>query len=116
MKYIPLLALLLLPACSPTQQAQVNTTLASPAGQLFCSIQTSGGGQIVASVIDATASAALPGAAPAAVLVTNMSKGFVDAACAAAAASAGGTGGVAVSPPATGVPVAPVAIVPPVGR
>lgn len=108
-----IIAALALAGCSATQQASVDKALASQPGQLFCLLQTAGGGQIVASVIDATASAALPGAAPAAVLVTGMSKAYVDAACARAAASAGAVAGVPVSPPAAGVPVAPVAVVPP---
>lgn len=94
----------LLFACSPTMQGQVNTALQSPAGQLFCAVETGGGGQIVVGLINAAVTGA---GAPIAVLATGATKNFVDAACAAAAPK----GGVPVSPPAG--PVPQVAIIPP---
>jgi hypothetical protein len=93
--------LLALSACS---SAQVQTALSSPAGQLFCAVQTSGGGTIVAGLIDAEATAAAGAAAPVAVLATGVAKAKVDADCAAA-------GGIAVSPPANPAAAPQVAIV-----
>jgi hypothetical protein len=115
----PAIALLLaaglgmsLAACTPAQNAQVQTALASPAGQLFCAIQVGGGGTIVVGLINAEATAAVPGAAPVAILATGAAKAQVDADCAAAGKSAGGTG-LAVSPPANPAVVPQVAVVPP---
>ena len=48
-KSIILASLLALGACST---AQVQTALSSPAGQLFCAIQTSGGGTVVVGLVD----------------------------------------------------------------
>jgi hypothetical protein len=84
-----LLAMLALAGCTA---AQLQSAAKSPAGQLFCAIQTAGGGAIVVGLINAEASAVVPAAAPVAILATNVSKAFVDSACAAA-------GGIAVSPP-----------------
>jgi hypothetical protein len=84
-----LIALLGLAGCS---WAQVQTAVNSPAGQLFCAVQTAGGGAIVVGLIDAEASALAPAAAPIAIIATNAGKAIVDRACAAA-------GGIAVSPP-----------------
>lgn len=107
MKPLLLAGALLLAACSPAAQTKIDTALASPAGQLFCSIQLGGGGSIVAGIVKVgvtAGAAAVPGAAiaaPAAVLATDQTKAFVDAACAAAALSvAGAKSGVPVSPPA----------------
>jgi hypothetical protein len=72
--------------------SQISTALASPSGQLFCAIETEGGGTIVAGLIDA-ASSAVPGATPIAVLATNAGQTAVNADCAKA-------GGMPVSPPA----------------
>jgi hypothetical protein len=44
-----------LTGCSPAQQTQVNTALNSQPGQLFCRVQTSGGGAIVVAVVNAAA-------------------------------------------------------------
>ena len=104
-----LLISMTLTACSVPQ---VQTAASSPAGQLFCSIQTSGGGSLVAGIIDAEATALLPpGASPVAVLATNKTAAFVSSKCAAAAASVGGVSGVPVSPPANPA-AAPVVAVP----
>jgi hypothetical protein len=83
-------------ACVGTTQT---TSLQSPAGQLFCAIQTSGGGTIVAGLVSG-ASATLGGAAPLVVLATNAGQTAVDQDCAAAAAATGGTAGLPVVPPA----------------
>lgn len=82
--------------------------LASPYGQLFCQIQTAGGGAVIVGVIDAEATAMAPAGAPVAIFATNMGKAYVDAACAQAARNQGGTAGTPVSPPP--VPVGNVAI------
>lgn len=73
--------------------AKINQILKSPAGQVFCAIQTGGGGAIVVGLINAELSALAPVGAPVAVLATGASKAFVDGACAKA-------GGIPVSPPA----------------
>ena len=88
--FVPFFLLGCLVGCS---QAQVDTALATPPGQLFCAVQVAGGGAIVVALVDAEASAAAPGAAPVAVIATGLTKAKVDADCAAA-------GGIAVSPPA----------------
>jgi hypothetical protein len=98
----------LLDGCTAAQQ---QTALATPSGQLFCAIQTTGGGALVVALADASVAAASPGAAPLAIIATNASKAFVDAACAAAAKP--GEVSVPVAPP-TGPAVVPiVAVVPP---
>jgi hypothetical protein len=107
MKNFALLGLLTVAGCSATQ---VNTALNSPTGQLFCAIQTDGGGTLLATVVDAAATAASPGLSPVAVIATGATKTFVDNACAQAAANVGGTSGVPVSPPAASVVTAPVAV------
>ncbi|CAM6031751.1 unnamed protein product [Sphagnum compactum] len=89
-------------ACSTAQQTSVTNALATPAGQLFCAINTNGGGQIVAGIVDASAQAANPAAGAAAVIVTGATQSMVQADCAAAAKAAGGTAGVPVSTPAPG--------------
>lgn len=89
-------------ACS---QSQVTAALSTPAGQLFCAVQTSGGGTVVVALVNAEVTAAAPGAAPVAVMATGATEAQVNADCAAAK-------GVPVAPPA--VPTtAVVAIVPP---
>jgi hypothetical protein len=114
-------ALLLLSSCSlstcssstPTSTA----TAGSNPGQLFCALQTEGGGTIVAALVDATVAANPSTAAfsSLAVLATGATKQFVDAACAQAAVNTNSKAGVAVSPPilspTVAVPV--IAIVPP---
>jgi hypothetical protein len=108
-KIILALIAVALAACSATQ---VNTALQTPTGQLFCAVQTAGGGAVVVGLINAEATAAgvaVPGVAPAvplAVLATGAAKATVDADCAAA-------GGVAVSPPANPTAAPQVAIVSP---
>jgi hypothetical protein len=89
--------------------AQQNTAaLQTPAGQLFCAIQTAGGGAVVVGLVNAEI-AAVPGAAPTvplAVIATGMTKTLVDANCAAA-------GGIAVAPPANPAAAPQVAVVAP---
>lgn len=99
-------ALCVLASCGPNAQTKIDTALASPAGQLFCAVQTSGGGAVVVGLVNAEIVGAAPGAAPVAVLATGASKAFVDAACAKA-------GGIAVSPPPVPAAAPVVAVVPP---
>lgn len=104
-------AVALLALTAGCTSAQIQTAAATPAGALFCSIQLNGGGSMLATIVDAEASAAAPVSAPVAVLVTGMTKAYVDDACTRAAANiAGATSGVAVSPPAAAVTVATVAV------
>ena len=93
-------------------QAQEQTALATPAGTLFCAVHQAGGGVAVVALADASVVAANPTAAPIAIIATNMTKLYVDAAC-AAAAPAGGTA-VPVPPPVGPVVVPIVAVTPPV--
>lgn len=99
-----------LAACSPAQEAKLQAAAASPPGQLFCGIQTAGGGAVIAKIVQAAVAGAAPAATPAAVLVTGMSKEFVDAQCAAAARAAGGVGAIAVAPPDAPAAVPTVAV------
>jgi hypothetical protein len=94
-----------LSGCGITQ-AQIQAAAASPAGQLFCAIQTNGGGALVVGLIDAEASAISPASEPVAVIATGATKTYVDNACAAA-------GGIAVSPPANPSSAPSVAVVVP---
>lgn len=89
-----------LPACSSAQ-------LASPAGQLFCAIQTGGGGTVVVGLINAVVAGGAPAAAPLAIIATGASEDFVNKACAAAK-------GVPVSPPADPASAPKVAVIPPI--
>jgi hypothetical protein len=81
--------------------------LTSPVGQLFCALQIDGGGSVVVGLIDAEASALLPGAAPVAVLAAGTAQADLDAECAAAGASIGGTGTAVPAPPGP-VPTMPI--------
>lgn len=85
-------------------QTQVTTALSSPAGQLFCAVQTGGGGAITVGLIDAEATALAPLAAPVAVLATGTAKAVVDGDCAKA-------GGIPVAPPANPATAPQVAVV-----
>lgn len=84
--------------------------LQSQPGQLFCAIQTNGGGSILAGVIDAEATAASPAAAPIAILATNATKVFVDNACTQAAANTGAVSAIPASPPANPAAAPTVAV------
>jgi hypothetical protein len=101
-----------LAGCSTAQvaaeEAQINTALRSPVGQLFCTVQRNGGGEMVVALLNAEATALAPGAAPIAVLATGASKQVVDNACAQA-------GGVAVSPPSNMIGVQQVPVTVPAG-
>lgn len=102
-------------ACTlPPNTSPAVANAANTAGQLFCAIQTNGGGMIVAGLIDAWASAQLGPAAPIAVIATGASKADVDALCAQAAKNTGGTGGIPVSPPANPAAAPMVAVTAPV--
>jgi hypothetical protein len=94
-----------LSACA-AQEAQINTALQSMPGQLFCGIQTGGGGALVVGLVNAEVAAAAPGAAPIAVIATGATRAFVDQACARA-------GGIPVSPPANPAAAPQVAVVVP---
>lgn len=97
-----------LTACS---QTQITAVAATAPGQLFCAFQLSGGGTMIAAMVDSAATATLSSAAPIAILATNQTKSFVDTACQQAALSiAGATSGVAVSPPSSSTTVATVAV------
>jgi hypothetical protein len=108
------LALACLAGCSASQDAAVTKALASPAGQLFCSIQTNGGGSFVAGLTaTALTGVAAPGT-PLFVMATDAGKAAVDADCAKAAqVASGGVSGIPVSPPASPVNVPQLAIVAP---
>ena len=105
---------LMLAGCGATITAPIPASVVkaaeTPAGQLFCSIQTAGGGAFVAGLVDAEASAIAPAAAPVAVIATGATKAAVDAACAAAATSTGAVSGVPVSPPPAAVPSVAITI------
>lgn len=101
-------------ACS---QAQVSSALTSPAGQLFCAIQTGGGGALVVALVDGGASA-LTGpagavAGPVAVIATGALKKDVDTDCAQAAANVGASSGVPVAPPPATATAPPLVAVTP---
>ena len=100
---------LLLIALSGCQQGAVTSALSSPAGQLFCRVDTTAGPTVV-GIIDATATAGLGGAAPVAILATNATAAVVQADCQAAAAVLGAKGGGPIPPPS--VPGSNVAITP----
>lgn len=106
---IAIAALAVLAGCSSTS---INNALSSPAGQLFCAVQTDGGGTAVVGLIDAEATAAAPALGPVAVIATGAGKAQVDADCATAGKSAGGTG-MAVSPPSNPAAAPQMAIVVP---
>lgn len=111
MKRIFVAGALTLAACT-AQQA--TTALSSAPGQLFCTIQTTGGGSFIAALVAVALGSAAPGAAPLAVIATNAGKAAVDTDCANAAANVpGAVSGVPVSPPANPATVATLAIVTP---
>jgi len=101
-------------SCSPSSTSTTASLLQSNPGQLFCALQTSGGGAIVAALVDASVSTnpSTAAVAPIAVLATNQTKQFVDDACAQAAKNTSAVAGIAVSPPpATAiVPLVAVAV------
>ena len=101
--FIALAGLVALAACTP---AQTQKALSSQEGQLFCAIQTSGGGAVVAGLVSAEAGTVAGPAAPLAVIATGATKAFVDQACAS-------VGGIPVSPPANPAAAPQVAVVPP---
>lgn len=98
--------LLAVVACTPAQEARINTALATPAGQLYCAVRAAGGSAVVVGLVNAAVAGAAPSAAPLAVIATGATKAFVDAACARA-------GGVPVVPPVDPAAAPQVAIVPP---
>lgn len=100
-------ATLALAGCTADQGTKA---LSTPSGVLFCAIQTSGGGQIIATLVNTAASAAAGAAGGLVVLATGTTKAFVDQACAAAAKSTGGVAGVPVAPPADATAVPQVAV------
>src|SRR5690349_15756727 len=104
MRALVIAAALALGACTPAQNEQV-AELAPEAGQLFCRVQTKGGGTAIVALVKVVAAASGAPAAPVAVLAVGAGKKFVDAACNAA-------GGVPTAPPKDGA-VKQVAIVPP---
>ncbi len=99
-------------SCTAAQQAELVAVLSTPPGQLFCALEKNGATTVV-GLIDAEASALVPGSTPVAVLATGALKATVDAECAAAAVSAGAASGIAVSPPANPAAVPQLAIITP---
>lgn len=81
------------------------------AGQLFCALQTAGGGTIVAGLVDAAASAEAPTLAPIAIVATNATQTFVNNACTQAAVNTGAVAAVPVSPPASPATAPTIAVV-----
>lgn len=104
-----------LTACTPAQDAKVSVVLGTVPGQLFCTLQKAGGGQIITAIVQAEITGAAPLAGPVAVLATNATKAAVDMACDKAAVAAGAVAGVPSSPPPLGVTPGVTAIVPPAG-
>lgn len=96
--------LLGLTACAIGEVAKLLTT---PPGQLFCSIETAGGGSFVAGLVT-DAAPSLGKVAPIAVIATNSLKKSVDDDCAQAAANVDAVSGVPVSPPPGTVPTVAV--------
>ena len=94
-------------ACATSSGQNV---LETQPGQLFCAIETQGGGQIVAGIVQTAAAPAVGPAAPLVVLATNATDAFVRGACDQAAKNIGGKAGVPVSPPANPATVPPVAV------
>lgn len=89
--------------------SQTQKDLASPAGQLFCSIITSSGGSQVVGVVEsagvtAVGASAGPVAAVAATIVIGQTAAWVQAKCNAAAVAVGGVSGIPVVPPVVPVP------------
>lgn len=91
---------LALMGCNAQQSQQLNTALASPAGQLFCAISTQSG-PIVVGLIQAKAGASA--AAPLAVIATGQTASYVNDLCKQAH-------GVPVSPPANPAAAPQVAV------
>lgn len=88
-----------LAGCDSPLNDRIVTKLATPAGALFCKIQTRGGGAFVATLTATALSGVAPAGGPVFVLATNAGRAAVDADCAKAALSvAGGVSGVPVSP------------------
>ena len=99
-----LTAALLLASCSPAENAKLKADV-DRGGQLFCEVATPNGPAIV-GLIDGTVAVLAPEAEPVAIIATDATKAFVDAACAKVA-------GRPVAPPATGlipnIPIEPPA-------
>lgn len=93
----------LVAACTPAAQTKIDTALATPAGQLFCAVQTASG-PLVAAVIEARVSGAVPGSATVAVLATGAAEAWVNGVCAKA-------GGIPVSPPANPANAPQIAVI-----
>lgn len=105
---IALAGLGMLAACSGSQLV---TAASSVPGQLFCSIQTAGGGQMLAAIVNADVALASPTAAPIAVVATGQTVTYVNGICAAAAASVpNAVSGAPVSPPSATATVATLAV------
>lgn len=105
---------LVISACTPQQQTQLQPALQSQPGQLFCAINKSGIAQpfiaqITQQGVASTGQAsALTGAV--AVLVQGMLQADVDAACDKAAAAVGAASAIPVSPPSVGTNIVNVTI------
>lgn len=104
--------------CSPAQNAAVDKAITKAAssteGQLYCTLRTSAGVQILTQVVAAEITGHTGAAAPLVVLAKDATKAMVDDACAKAAIAAGAAAGVPTAPIAGVVPSV-TAIVPPAG-
>ena len=104
--------LLLAGATSGCTSAQ----LSSSAGQIFCHIQTQGGGSLVVGLVDATATAtsgsASPIVTPAVGLTAAAMQSYLNQQCALAATQVPGAVGSAGAVPAPAMPVQTVAVAP----
>ena len=90
--------------CANANKA-VDTTLATPAGQLFCSVETIGGPLVFGAINAATGGTAI--------IATGATANYVASACAAAKIIDATSTPVPVSPPATTAAVPQIAVVPP---
>lgn len=104
-------------ACTPAQTVKLDKATASPPGQLFCTLQTLGGGDLLVRLVQAGTQklGASPETAAIAIIATNSTKDAVDQSCARAAVAVGADRGTPVSPPASPATAQAVAVTPPSG-
>ena len=99
------LTFLTLSGCTAGQQASVTADLATPAGQLFCSVETAAGPMVFAAIDAASGGAAI--------IATGATASYVASACAAAKIKVATSTPVPVSPPAAPAAAPKVAVVVP---
>lgn len=104
-------------ACTPAQTVKLDKATASPPGQLFCTLQTLGGGDLLVRLVQAGTQklGASPETAAIAIIATNTAKKDVDDSCTRAAVAIGADRGKPVSPPDNPATAQAVAITPPQG-